>query len=279
MIKLYHFGIEIPFRQSMFPVGENYVRINDELGCSDVRDHCEIEWVFNGDSEIIQLLLLVNAIRNINKDCKIQLNIPYFPGGRQDRACEEGEGFGLKVYADLINAQNFCEVVVFDPHSDVTGALVNNIRIIDNVNLVEKSITDSYSTPITEITLISPDAGANKKIYKLANKLTWTTEVIRADKQRHTQTHEITGTVVYGDVKNKTCFIVDDICSRGGTFIALSNRLKEMGAAKVILIVSHYEGTADTNKLKESGIDKVYCRNDFGHIDPNKTDKFIEKIS
>lgn len=297
MIKFFtNSGTEIKFKQSMFPVGENYVKIEgDYFPAIHAQKELTIKWIFNGDGEFLQLALLVNAIRAINKNIKLNLDIPYFPGARQDRVCENGEAFNLKVYAGLINSLNFEKVKVFDPHSDVTGALVDNIEIIDNSKFIDKCLTEEIfgfigwtskmvngtdydkSSPIT---LISPDAGANKKIFKLASKLPWKNiEVVRADKQRNTKTHEIIGTVVYGDVENKTVFVVDDIASRAGTFMALSKRLKEMKAARIILIVSHYEGTADINKLKESGIDKVYCYNDFNHLDPNDKEKFVEKIN
>lgn len=297
MIKLFtKSGAEIKFKQSMFPVGENYVKIEDLLGFK-LYDSLTIKWVFGGDGEFIQLALLVNAIRAINKNVKIILDCPYFPGARQDRICEPGEGFGVKVYADLINSLNFESVRVFDPHSDVTGALVENIEIIDNVTFVASSIWN-YAESVNEkdntghaflqwiknnnnlITLVSPDAGANKKIFKLAKNIPWkdiNIEIVRADKIRDTKTGKITGTEVYGDVKNKTLFVIDDIGSKCTTFIKLAEVLKQKKAARIILIVSHYEGTADINKLKESGIDKVYCYNDFGNLDPNDKEKFAEK--
>lgn len=289
----------IPFKQSMFPIGENYVKIDEPFAgilanCTngDFHDNYRnltINWIFNGDSEIVQLFLLVDAIRNLNKDLKISLDVPYFPGARQDRVCETGEGFGLRVYANLINSLNFEKVTVFDPHSDVLGALVNNVEIFDNLRLVTgvivKQINCPPNIPVANydsiITLISPDAGANKKIFKLAQKLPWKNiEVIRADKIRDTKNGKIIGTEIYcetDDIMGKTVFIVDDICSRGGTFIKLSEKLKEKATAKIILIVSHYEGTADTNKLKDSGIDKIYCFNHFGNV--SKTSGYIEKIN
>lgn len=286
-------NIPFYFKQSMFPVGENYVRLLKEgFGFIGRDGEITIKWIFNGDAEVVQLHLLVSAIRAINKDVKINLDCPYFPGGRADRICEDGEGFGLKVYAELINNLKFNKVKVFDPHSDVTGALVNNLEIVDNHTLVRVVIMEELIKPTrlalikawdaenTLVTLISPDAGANKKIFKLAVKLPWPNiEVVRADKQRDTKTSKIISTEVYGDVESKTVFIVDDQCSAGGTFKALAKKLKEKGAARIILIVSHYEGNADQNSLKESGIDKVYCYNDFGNLDPNAKNGFVVKIN
>lgn len=267
--------IPLYFKQSMFPVGENYVRLEKESFSYIGKDkEINIEWIFNGDGEFLQLALLVDSICQINKDIKINLVCPYFPGARQDRVCETGEAFNLKVYSNLINSLNFNKVRVFDPHSDVTGALVNNIEIMDNINFVRKSIETQlrYKDQIAYlndhlITLISPDAGANKKIFKLAKQLPWKNiEVIRADKIRDTKTGEITDTEVYGDVSKKTIFIVDDIGSKCNTFIKLAEALKQKGAARIILILSHWEGGANNHDLKNSGIDKIYIHNNLGDV-------------
>lgn len=311
-IKLLSGITEIPFKQSMFPDGGNYVKIDiaGEKGNEyDWRVYIKnfltdntltINWVFNGDGEFIQLALVVDAVRRLNKEVKINLNLPYFPGARQDRVCEPGEAFNCKIYAKLLQTLNFNQITCFDPHSDVTYAVLDeyNVKLIDNSNFVREAIRAYLGHPqhlnLNQlITIISPDAGANKKIFKLAKTLPWNNiEVVRADKIRDTKTGKITGTKVFvdeldkngqmlefGPLENRTVFVIDDICSKGGTFMALAKELKVgHGVEKVILIVSHYEGTADINSLKESGIDKVYTFNHLGDYDPNEKDKFVEVI-
>jgi ribose-phosphate pyrophosphokinase len=171
--------------------------------------------------------------------------------------CNYGEAFSLKVYANLINSLSLEEVTIFDPHSEVTPALIENCRVVDNHQFISKVIND---LPI-DYCLVSPDAGSNKKIFSLARHLGGP-EVIRADKIRSVGDGKIIGTEVFADdLSGKTLWIVDDIISGGRTFIELAKRLKEKGAAKILLVVSHDEGVCSERLLKDAGIDQMFTTN------------------
>lgn len=262
-------GTAIEYKHFFFGGGEQHIQIkpggfhNNYVICEDV----EIILPYMQDSEIIKLALIVDALRRVG--CKsMYLKIPYFPAARQDRICNAGEPLSVKVYADLINAMNFDKVTIFDPHSDVTPALINNVVVVDNCKFVRdvfRRINNSFDTAnfVDIAMLISPDAGSNKKVANVAKDLFKyfgrEIPVVRADKLRDVATGAIIETTVYADdLTGKHCLIVDDICSKGGTFCALAKALKAKGAEKVYLVVSHYEGTADIRILKESGIDAIY---------------------
>lgn len=226
----------------------------------------EILFRYQGDQSMIQLLLLTDALRRHGAKY-IDLLVPYFPGARQDRVCLEGEPLSVKVYADLINQQQFNNVIVFDPHSDVVVALLNNVKVIKNSRFIGDVVNRLHEQDFaTDIVLVAPDAGANKKIFSLATELGGL-PVIRADKVRDLSTGRIVSTEVYcGDLTGKTALIVDDICSGGRTFIELASELKMKGAAKVILAVSHYEGVADFQKMNNSGIDFIYTTDSINNL-------------
>ena len=220
---------------------------------------------YTGDESFFKMLLKVDALRRRGLK-HLELMIPYFPGSRQDRINVRGEPLTVKVYADIINLQQFDRVYIFDPHSDVTPALINNVFPIDNHGLVAIAI-NSYEWQ--NYALVSPDAGSNKKIYALSQFLDGP-PVIRADKTRNTTTGEITGTEVYcSDLNGQTCVIVDDICSGGRTFMELAKKLKAKNSGEIILIVSHYEGVANLQHMKESGIDKIITTNSINDLEPN----------
>ena len=181
-----------------------------------------------------------------------KLAIPYFPGARQDRVCNDGEPLSVKVYASFINSMQFDEVVVFDPHSDVTPALIQNCKTVDNHQFVRDCLDGSAN-----YCLVSPDAGSNKKIFSLAKNLG--VEVVRADKKRNVTDGSIVGTDVFADdLSGKHCVIVDDIISGGRTFIELAKVLKAKGSSRITLIVSHHEGVASDQSLIDAGIDQVF---------------------
>ena len=246
----------------------------------DVPSAVVIELNFRQDADIIELAMWVDALRRAG--CKsISLHLPYFPGARQDRVCNPGEPLSVKVYADLINNMNFDVVTILDPHSEVTGAVLDRVRMIDNHAFVSDAlykINERHST--STFTLISPDAGSNKKIFGVAKEYKGAYPVIRADKLRNLVTGEIIDIQVFAtkkDLKGRTAIIIDDICAKGGTFCGLAKKLKELGAANVYLIVTHYEGTATPSILKDSGIDGVYTTDSKPLSSPDPT--FITRFS
>jgi len=262
----------IHFKHFFFGGGEQHVQIDEDS--LNYVESVSITLQYVQDTEIFQLALIVDALRRAG--CKsMQLKIPYFPAARQDRVCNVGEPLSVKVYADIINAMKFDKVVVFDPHSDVTAALINNVEVIDNCEFVEQVFLHLNNTDFTKnAVLVSPDAGSNKKVANVAKYLHKCdfkdVSVVRADKLRDVATDQIIETTVYADdLTGKHCVIVDDICSKGGTFCALAKVLKAKGAEKVYLVVSHYEDTANMLMLKDSGIDRIYTTDSKAFVQRN----------
>ena len=261
---IYNNNIQLFTKQ--FPGGETLLRLEN------LTSHPMLEVTLNyeSDTDIINLAMLNDAVRRA-KGGITTLNIPYFPAARQDRVCNKGEALSVKVYAQLINNMHIPEVVVFDPHSDAVGVALENVTIVKNhkfaQNVLDHVLTNGVDKE--DVLLVSHDAGSNKKIFEIS-QLTGVPN-IRADKLREISTGKIIETIVYADdLTGKIMVILDDISSYGGTFMALSKKLKEKGAEKVFLAVSHWEGVADLNKLKESGIEKVYTTNSRVFENPDK---------
>ncbi len=95
----------------------------------------KIDARIKNSDDVMRLLLVTDALR-ANGCKKISLNLPYVPYARQDRRCNPGEAHSLKVFASLINAQHYRSVTVFDPHSDVVEALINNVVVKNNHNFI-----------------------------------------------------------------------------------------------------------------------------------------------
>lgn len=266
MIELKHTldGKPIHYEMFNFGGGETHIKIKD---VEDVH-FVDVIVKYMNDSQFVHLALIVDALRRGNVT-NIRLKIPYFPGARQDRVNVKGEPFSLKVYANLINAMRFDSVVVFDPHSDVTPAVIDKVIPVNNHAFIKDVINEIEDGLI----LISPDAGSNKKIYDLSKSLGGL-PVVRCDKLRDVTNGKIIDSVVYADnLEGKTCLIVDDIASYSNTFMNLAKKLKELKADRVFLAVSHFEGVADLRKMKDSGIDGVFTTNskDWNANDYNKS--------
>lgn len=218
----------------------------------------EIFASITSSDDLMELFLATDAVRRQYGNIPIDVTMPYVPYARQDRVCAPGEAFSIRVVADLINSQGYNLVKVWDPHSDVTTALINNCEVV-KAYIFARKVLDSYPGPMDNLVLVSPDAGANKKIFEAANYLR-INEVIRADKTRDVQTGALSGTEVYGDVRDKVCFILDDIGDGLGTFILLGKKLKEMGASKVILYITHGIFSRGVD-IMEGAVDEIYCPN------------------
>lgn len=232
----------VKYEKFVFSGGEPHIKIDkssfDLLAGSQVAISIRI----NNFVDLGFLCLAVDAIRRLRLDIKIDAFIPYFPAARQDRAMVPGEPLSVKVYADIVNSLNLHNVTIFDPHSEVTPALLNNCRVLDNHRLVTNAIV---SAKLRGFHLVSPDAGSNKKIKDLGKALSVSPnvesfDIINCDKTRNTKTGDLTGFKVYSDdLEGKSCIIVDDICDGGGTFIGLAEELEIKNAGNLYLVVSH----------------------------------------
>lgn len=212
----------------------------------------------------MDLLLAVDAIRRIVPKTTIDLIIPYFPYGRQDRVCNRGEALSVKVMADLINSLHCNRVTIFDPHSDVTSNLLKNCQVISHAEIVERSgLLELIKSK--GLMLLSPDAGAEKRVSLVAQKLARvgrgmnTVKILSAKKQRAPYTGKIAAVSVYdGKATGEDIIILDDICDGGRTFIELAKSLQKMGAKDIYLYVTHGIFSQGLEVLKKY-FKHIYC--------------------
>ena len=121
------------------------------------------------------------------------------------------------------------------------------------------------------------DAGAEKRVWNIAKEIN-AHDVILASKIRNVETGKIIHTSINGDVKGKTCIIIDDIIDGGATFIYLAQLLKKNGANKVYLIVSHGIFSKGLDVLKD--LDGIYTTDSIKIINEKNVKTFsINKYS
>jgi len=219
---------EIESNSFLFSGGEVHIKLQGSA------DDVLISTRLNDSNDIMKLLLSVDALRRSGTK-NISVFIPYLPYARQDRVMVAGEPLSIKVMCNLINSCGFEKVYVYDVHSEVSLALLENCELISNYSLVKEVLNDR-----TDYLLVSPDAGALKKIYKLAEALKYTGDIVLCNKVRDVSNGRIKQiTVDQDDLQGKDCFIIDDICDGGATFVGVAKELKSRNAGKVSLIVSH----------------------------------------
>lgn len=209
-----------------------------------------IEWYYENDSELFTLICIAKHYSN----SKMQLYMPYCPHARMDRVYTDSDVFTLKYFAEIINSLNFETVTIRDPHSNVAPALLNNCEIQSASPYILEAI--SISQPDLAF---YPDEGAMKR-YAAHSHLPYTFGIKNRDWQTGIiQDYQIVNKDL---VKDKDILIIDDICSRGDTFIFAAEALKEAGARSVSLYVTHLEETVAKGAIQTSGlIDKIYTTN------------------
>jgi ribose-phosphate pyrophosphokinase len=258
MIEIFYSkSLENDYKLIKFPGGELQPRISGKI-----EPHADVTIVAKlySSDDIMELMLVVDALRRKVKHPTIHFVCPYLPYARQDRVCFDGESLSLKVMCDMINSLKFETVTVWDVHSDVSLALLNNVH-----NVHQKEFVAQIPHKYDKTVLVIPDAGAMKKTFETAKYLHLDT--VRADKIRSVDDGSITGTVVYSEhLGDKDFLIVDDICDGGRTFTELAKVLRELTTGKIELYVTHGIFSQGLDVFKGL-IDHIYVANPFPKVD------------
>lgn len=226
-----------------FPNGETNLPLEDLF----IRSYNRITWVYEGDEEFFKLHVLKNWLDD--QLLKSSLTIMYMPHSRMDRASKE-YAFSLLTATKMVNSMGFDSIEVIEPHSDVTPALLNRC---DSYEWCESKL-DQVIKETGADSLFFPDGGAAKRY---SSPLPYAVGI----KQRDFKTGEITSFDLVGDVGTRV-LIVDDLCSKGGTFIHSKKLLRrEKVFCNVSLLVAHCENTVFTGELF-SHIDMMYTSKD-----------------
>ena len=253
----------VPLEVGHFPDGTQAIVFPNYV-CSG---YVDVTWIYDSDEELFTLASVVDWLKRLKYE-DIRLFLPYVPNARMDRIKEVNQNFSLKVFANLINSFGFTYVYVYNVHSNVSEALINNIK----ASLPEEDIykvIDMYHPDV----IFFPDEGACKRYADLEVIKRSGLPVTFGIKKRDFASGKILGLDVISDtdLEDKKVLIVDDICSAGGTFKFSAMKLKELGASDVALYVSHCEDNIQNGDLlKTDLISKIYTTDSILHIENPK---------
>lgn len=210
-----------------------------------------IEWHYENDRELVALIFLAKHL-HAHDVPKIHLYMPYIPNARQDRVKSAEDVFTLKYFTEIINGLNFASVTVLDPHSNVSEALINHIKVESPKGYVEAVIKRIADEEGELPMMFYPDEGASKRYSGMVEH-----PYAFGIKKRDWKNGKILGLDAAGEVgeiKGKNILIVDDICSKGGTFYYSAKKLKELGAKNIYLYISHCENSILEGELIKSDL-------------------------
>lgn len=250
-----------PITVTRFPDGTPLFRLNTQKymkhrqPSENLHNICNITWKYDDDSELLLLYMLVKHLHSQGYH-NLTLQMPYIPNARFDRVRNEDEVFTLKYFADFINNMQFSKVTALDPHSTVSEALLNNFTPLSPDLYIHKTLCEMPRDK--KLVFYFPDEGAMKRYTDIAN--IYNVPIVFGIKHRDWKTGEIQKLEIAGAIEelpDSTVLMIDDICSKGGTFYFGAKALKEAGASDdIYLYISHCENTIMEGKLITSNLIK-----------------------
>jgi len=269
----------IVYKISKFPDGQQSLQILNHELVEDFpkwyKDPIEVLSRLNSFSDLELIICAVKALRGLVGKHPIYLYVPYFLGARSDREFEIGGiNYVKDVMAPIINSLQLDRITVLDPHSDVIEACINNFKKISNIKLAKWALSDidKEDGAQNRTMIVSPDAGALKKIYDIA-KVFGIKNVVTAGKVRDI----VTGNIVKTEVPQmnldgiEQIVIFDDICDGGRTFIELAKVIREQTKKPIYLVVTHGIFSSGYNSLAEF-FDGIYTTNSVKDIEDDIID-------
>lgn len=260
-------------RSFNFPGGEIGVQIAEDR----VHEKVMLTTQVKSANDIMELFMVADAVKRLGKaqngtTPRLSVCLPYMPYGRQDRVVEAGEAFSLAVFAKMLKDAGFETVITYDPHSEVQQALFEGIdfHAVSNVAFIRHVLEI-----VPDVRMVTPDAGAAKKIHTLVKELGVTKQPVQALKYRVSGGNIASVKISETDLEGRDLLIVDDVCDGGATFIALVAELKKANAGRVYLAVSHGIFSKGLDVLRDASIEHVFTTDSFAS---HETDDFLTEI-
>lgn len=187
------------------------------------------------NENIMELLIMVDALRRASAG-RITAVIPYYGYSRQDRRVRSMRvPISAKVVANMITAVGVDRVLTVDLHADQIQGFFD--IPVDNVYASPVLLGDIWRQKYPDLIVVSPDVGGVVRARALAKRLD-DAELAIIDKRRP-RPNEAKIMHIIGDVRGRTCVIIDDLVDTAGTLCQAAGALKEHGARKVVAYATH----------------------------------------
>lgn len=187
------------------------------------------------NDNLMELVIMADAVRRASAH-RVTAVIPYYGYARQDRRARSARvPISAKVVADMLGSVGIDRMLTVDLHADQIQGFFD--MPVDNVYgspvLVDHIATRGYENPI----VVSPDVGGVVRARAIAKQID-DLDLAIIDKRRP-QANDTRVMNVIGDVRGKTCILVDDIVDTAGTLCTAADALKEQGAIRVVAYITH----------------------------------------
>jgi len=256
-----------------FADGEIYVEINENIRGNSI---FVIQSTSNpANDNLMELLLVVDALKRSSAK-NITAVIPYFGYARQDRKVVPRTSISAKVVANLITNAGASRVVTVDLHAgQIQGFFDMPVDNLFTTPLFAKYIRRKLKNK--NLICVSPDVGGVQRTRGLATRIKAELAIIDKRRPRPGQSKVMN---IIGNVRGKTCIIVDDIIDSGGTIVNAVEALKKNGANEVYVFITH---AVLSNKaadiIKNSRVKKLVITDTIDNSQKIKNNSKIEVLS
>lgn len=255
-------------RMQRFSDGEIYFQLLENVRGADVfvvQPTC-----FPVDQHLVELLIMIDALKRASAG-RITVVVPYYGYARQDRKDRPRVAISSKLVADLLTTAGANRALLVDLHAAQIQGFFN--IPVDHLFASPVLVTYFRDLNLPNLTIVSPDAGGVERARFFAKKLDVPLAIV--DKRR-TDINVTEVMNVIGDVRGRTCLILDDIIDTAGTLVKTVDALLEQGASKVYACASHavLSGPA-VERIAASRLEEVVVTNT---IPLREEAKRVEKI-
>ena len=256
-----------------FADGEIYIEINENIRGNSIFVIQSISSPANDN--LMELLLCIDALKRSSAK-NITAVVPYFGYARQDRKVVPRTSISAKLVSNLITKAGADRVVTVDLHSgQIQGFFDIPVDNLFATPIFARHIKKKLKTK--NLICVAPDVGGTARARALGKMLNVGLAIV--DKRRSAPGKSLVMNVI-GNVKNKTCIIVDDIIDSGGTIVNAAKALKDRGAKEVHVYVTHGVLSGDAvNKILKSKIKNLIVTDTIESSNKVKKAKNIEVLS
>jgi ribose-phosphate pyrophosphokinase len=188
------------------------------------------------NDNLMELLIMCDALRRSSAQ-RITAVIPYFGYARQDRRTKARTPISAKLVANMLVSAGVERVLTMDLHAaQIQGFFDIPVDNLYASPIFALDIKSNFAGRMSDIMVVSPDVGGVARARELAKRINAPLSIV--DKRRE-KPGEVAEMTVIGDVKDKICIIVDDICDTAGTLCKAAALLAEHGAKEVHAYISH----------------------------------------
>ena len=256
-----------------FSDGEIYVEINENIRGNSI-------FVIQSSSHsandnLMELLICIDALRRSSAK-SITAVIPYFGYARQDRKVVPRTAISAKLVSNLITNAGANRILSLDLHAgQIQGFFDIPVDNLFSTPIFAREIKKNINT--NSLVCVSPDIGGVERARALGRRINASIAIV--DKRRPAPGKSEVMNII-GQVKDKTCVIVDDIIDSGGTIVNAAKALKDKGAKDVYAYITHavLSGNA-VDKIKKSKVKKLIITDSIDNLNKLKKSSKIQVIS